>query len=109
MVLVGSLLGPVKSSPVKRSSYECGLESKELKETRVPVKFYLMAILFVLFDIEIIFMYPWALVYMDFVEEGQGIYIFSIMTFFLLVFVFGLFWEFKSKVLDWEKKTPEME
>ena len=104
LLLVASLLGPKgKGFASKFETYECGLVSEKKEETRVPVKFYLTGILFILFDIEIIFMYPWALVYMDFIREGKGVYIFSIMAFFLLIFIFGLFWEFKSKALDWGK------
>lgn len=105
LLYFASLLGPKsKASSVKRESYECGLESHQKGGTRVPIKFYLTAILFILFDIEIIFVYPWALTYMDFIREGEGIYIFSVMMIFLFIFIFGLFWEFKSKALDWEKE-----
>lgn len=87
---------------VKDETYECGLPAEVSGPTKVPIKFYLTAILFILFDIEIIFMYPWALTYGDFISGGYGIYIFAAMAFFLIVFVFGLFWEVKSKALEWE-------
>ncbi len=90
-----------KPSAVKSETYECGIPA-ETGPTKVPIKFYLTAILFILFDIEIIFMYPWALTYGDFISGGYGIYIFLSMAFFLAVFVFGLFWEVKSKALEWE-------
>jgi NADH-quinone oxidoreductase subunit A len=89
-------------APMKLESYECGLPSDTSGSTRIPIKFYLTAILFILFDIEIIFMYPWALTYGDFLNGGLGLYIFGSMGFFLLVFIFGLFWEVKSKALEWE-------
>ena len=88
--------------PVKQETYECGLPEQLTGHSKVSVKYYLTAILFILFDIEIIFMYPWALTFLDFVEAGQGLYILSVMGFFLLVFIFGLFWEIKSKALEWE-------
>jgi len=87
---------------VKDESYECGLPSDTSGSTKIPIKFYLTAILFILFDIEIIFMYPWALTYNDFIGGGYGLYIFGAMAFFLAVFIFGLFWEVKSKALEWE-------
>ena len=87
---------------VKDESYECGLPSDTSGTTKIPIKFYLTAILFILFDIEIIFMYPWALTYGDFISGGYGIYILGSMGFFLTVFIFGLFWEVKSKALEWE-------
>ena len=87
---------------VKDETYECGLPSDTSGPTKIPIKFYLTAILFILFDIEIIFMYPWALTYNDFIGSGFGLYIFAAMAFFLIVFIFGLFWEVKSKALEWE-------
>ncbi len=91
-----------KQNSVKDESYECGLPSETSGPTKIPIKFYLTAILFILFDIEIIFMYPWALTYGDFIAGGYGIYAFAAMAAFILVFVFGLFWEVKSKALEWE-------
>jgi NADH-quinone oxidoreductase subunit A len=93
---------PAKANAVKDETYECGIPADTSGPTKVPIKFYLTAILFILFDIEIIFMYPWALTYGDFITGGYGIYIFSAMAFFIAVFVFGLFWEVKSKALEWE-------
>ena len=91
-----------KPNAVKDEPYECGIPSDISGPTKIPIKFYLTAILFILFDIEIIFMYPWALTYGDFISGGYGLYIFAAMAFFLAVFVFGLFWEVKSKALEWE-------
>lgn len=91
-----------KPDPVKDQTYECGLPSDTSGPTKISVKFYLTAILFILFDIEIIFMYPWAVTYGDFITNGHGLYIFGAMAFFLAIFIFGLFWEVKSKALEWE-------
>ncbi len=87
---------------VQDESYECGLPSDTSGSTKISLKFYLTAILFILFDIEIIFMYPWALTYGDFITGGYGLYILGSMGFFLAIFIFGLFWEVKSKALEWE-------
>ena len=91
-----------KQTDMKTSSYECGLEVQETGHSKIPVKFYLTAILFILFDIEIIFMYPWAISMGDFMSSGHGFYILGAMGFFLLIFIYGLFWEIKSKALEWE-------
>lgn len=91
-----------KKSATKLESYECGVQVAPTASTKIPIKFYLTAILFILFDIEIIFMYPWALTYGDFIESGLGFYIFGVMAVFLAVFIFGLFWEIKSRALEWE-------
>lgn len=87
---------------VKQESYECGIPVQEKKDSKISVKFYLTAILFIIFDIEIIFMYPWALTFREFIASGVGLYSFMTMLVFVGVFVFGLFWEIKSKALEWE-------
>ncbi|MGE0633461.1 MAG: NADH-quinone oxidoreductase subunit A [Pseudobdellovibrionaceae bacterium] len=103
MLLLTSITGkPKRREAIKQTSYECGLPSQEKSDTKVSVKYYLTAILFIIFDIEIIFMYPWAITYKEFIAGGWGLYIFSVMMIFLFVFIFGLFWEVKSKALEWE-------
>lgn len=90
------------SSRAKSLPYECGLEEEEQESSRVPVQFYLTAILFILFDIEIIFLYPWALTFQDFMDRDQGLEALLAMTIFLFIFVYGLFWEIFSKALEWK-------
>ena len=103
LLFLVSLLGPKpKYSSAKDSIYECGLIVQETGDTKVSVNFYLTAILFILFDIEIIFMYPWAISFKEFLAAGHGLYVLSAMGFFLFIFIFGLFWEVKSKALEWE-------
>lgn len=103
LVAVAALLGPAKEvTKAKYMPYECGIPGEESKKSNVSIRYYLTAILFIVFDIEILFMYPWALAYKDFVKEGHGIYIFSVMAVFIGLFIFGLVWEIKSKALDWE-------
>lgn len=102
LLLLASKLGTRKYDAVKFENYECGLPVQEKKDTKISVKFYLTAILFIIFDIEIIFMYPWAVNFLDFIKAGQGLYVLLAMMVFIIVFVYGLFWEIKSKALDWE-------
>ncbi|MBE8162789.1 MAG: NADH-quinone oxidoreductase subunit A [Bdellovibrionaceae bacterium] len=98
---VASILGPKKSkSAIKSSSYECGLPSFA-QTNNVPVKYYLTAILFIIFDIEIVFIYPWAVAYKDFLTAGWGLYILIAMLIFIALFLYGLIWEIRSKALDW--------
>jgi NADH-quinone oxidoreductase subunit A len=87
---------------VKLAPYECGIPGVEKRDTKISVKFYLTAILFILFDIEIIFMYPWALTFKEFSANSLGWYSLGAMGIFLAVFIFGLFWEVKSRALEWE-------
>ncbi len=103
LVWVASLFGPkAPIDPVKAAAYECGLPEQSSGHTKVPVKFYLTAILFILFDIEIIFMYPWATTFRDFLSANAGLYILGVMGVFILIFIYGLVWEIKSRALEWE-------
>ena len=102
LALANLISEKAKPNAVQDETYECGLPADTSGPTKIPIKFYLTAILFILFDIEIIFMYPWALTYGDFIAQGHGIYVFAAMAFFLAVFIFGLYWEVKSKALEWE-------
>ncbi|MBX7230626.1 MAG: NADH-quinone oxidoreductase subunit A [Bdellovibrionales bacterium] len=103
LMYLASLFG-AKGSKSKShlEAYECGVQATEAKTSKVSIKFYLTAILFILFDIEIIFMYPWALSLNDFIASGSGVYMLGAMGFFLFIFIFGLYWEVKSRALEWE-------
>ena len=91
-----------RPAPLSKSlPYECGLKEEERKSTRLPVQFYLTAILFILFDIEIIFLYPWALSFRDFLEKGQTGALLAMLV-FLIIFIYGLVWEIFSKALQWK-------
>lgn len=94
--------GKVHYTTVKYEPYECGLPSVAKKDTKVSVKYYLTAILFILFDIEIIFMYPWAVSFREFIASGDGLFVLSSMMVFIAIFIFGLWWEVKSKALEWD-------
>ena len=105
MLSVARLFGTQSKQPLTKAKslpYECGIEEEEKKHSRVPVQFYLTAILFILFDIEIIFLYPWALSFRDFVVRGEGLGVLLAMMVFLFIFVYGLFWEIFSKALSWK-------
>lgn len=91
-----------RGTGVKFEPYECGIPGQDKRDTKISVKFYLTAILFILFDIEIIFMYPWAISFREFIASGAGVAVGLSMLIFLLVFIFGLFWEIKSKALEWD-------
>ncbi len=102
ILYAASRFGTRKYDAVKLESYECGILVQEKKDTKISVKFYLTAILFILFDIEIIFMYPWAVTFKDFIKTGDGGYVLVSMAVFIAVFIYGLLWEIKSRALEWE-------
>ncbi len=97
-VFVSKALGPKHRSARKEANFECGLDPIGNARSPFPVKYFLVAILFVLFDIEIIFMYPWAVNFKELGWEGFGK-----MGIFIGIIVIGFLYEAKRKALDWEK------
>jgi len=102
-VAVAHLLGSKRFYPNKTNPYECGIPSEGAESSRFSVKFYLVAVSFILFDIETIFMIPWALSFREFVSEGNGPYIFVVGSIFLFVLTLGLVYEWRRGLLDWNK------
>ncbi len=95
------LLGKVgKRSKVKDSAYECGMLPIGNVQPRFSVKFYLVAMLFILFDIEIVFMYPWAIVFGDMVKQNTGI-LYSMLSFVIILTV-GYVYALKKGALNWK-------
>ena len=90
------------STEMKKDPYECGMEVPSRSVTSIPVSFYLTAILFIIFDIEIIFLYPFAIAYREFLSSSTGVFALIGMGIFLALFIFGLWWEIRSKALEWK-------
>ncbi|MGC4074363.1 MAG: NADH-quinone oxidoreductase subunit A [Nibricoccus sp.] len=86
---------------IKDTPYECGVKGEGIVHTRFSVKFYITAMLFILFDIEVVFLIPWAFIYRDFL--ANHIAILGPILFFIGVLVLGLFYEVKKGALNWEK------
>ncbi|MCC6196148.1 MAG: NADH-quinone oxidoreductase subunit A [Burkholderiales bacterium] len=97
LLSVGALLAPNKPDPEKLSPYECGFEAFEDARMKFDVRYYLVAILFILFDLEIAFLFPWAVVLQDVGFEG-----FVAMMVFLLILIVGFIYEWKKGALEWE-------
>jgi NADH-quinone oxidoreductase subunit A len=91
------LLGPKRKSKVKLEAFECGIESKGNARIPFNIKYFLVAILFVLFDVEVIFMYPWAVNFKD-----LGLLGFVEMVTFMLLLLVGFFYLLKKGALKWE-------
>ena len=90
-----------KSTAMKDSPYECGMLAEGSGHARFAVKFYVTAMLFILFDLEVVFLIPWILIFRDFMVAN--ISILAPMLFFLFVLSFGLIYELKKGALEWEK------
>jgi NADH-quinone oxidoreductase subunit A len=97
LLTVGSIVSPNRPDPAKLSPYECGFEAFEDARMKFDVRYYLVAILFILFDLEIAFLFPWAIVLPEIGFAG-----FVAMMVFLLVLVVGFVYEWKKGALEWE-------
>jgi NADH-quinone oxidoreductase subunit A len=97
VIVLSSLLGPRKSSPRKLSPYESGMEPIGQAMRRFPVKFYVVAMLFIVFDIEVIFFFPYALVFRQLGVPGL-----LAVGFFFVILVVGFVYEWKKGALRWE-------
>ena len=96
-VVLNFLLSPKKPDPEKLSAYECGFEPFQDSRMEFDVRFYLVAILFIIFDLEIAFLFPWA------ISLGNiGLLGFLSMMIFLFILTVGFIYEWKKGALDWE-------
>jgi len=91
------LLGPKRMTAIKAAAFECGSESSGTARDRFSVKFYMVALLFIVFDVEAVFLYPWAVLFQDLGWIG-----FSVMGFFLFPVVIGLIYEWKKGAMEWD-------
>ncbi|ROH86381.1 NADH-quinone oxidoreductase subunit A [Pseudomethylobacillus aquaticus] len=96
-IVLGKLVSPNKPDSAKNSPYECGFEAFEDARMKFDVRYYLVAILFILFDLEIAFLFPWAVVLQEI-----GLFGFLAMMVFLGVLVVGFIYEWKKGALEWE-------
>lgn len=97
----GRLLRPSRPKPEKLITYESGVDPFHEGQVQFHVRYYLFALLFVVFDVESVFLYPWALIY-NFLRTKLGLFVLIEMAVFLGVLVLGLIYAWKKKVLEWE-------
>ena len=96
-IILGKLLGPSRPDAEKNSPYECGFEAFEDSRMKFDIRYYLVAILFIIFDLEIAFLFPWAIVL-----DQIGTFGLISMGIFLGVLVIGFIYEWKKGALEWE-------
>ncbi len=90
-----------KRTPIKDTPYECGMLPVGEASSRLSVKFYVVAMLFILFDIEVVFLYPWAVIYKAMLAESPGLIFGSMLSFLAILFV-GYLYALKKGALDWK-------
>jgi NADH-quinone oxidoreductase subunit A len=95
-IVVSQLLGKPRPTPAKRSVYECGMPAIGTARERLPIKFYLVCMIFILLDVDAAFLYPWALIFRD-----LGVFGFFEMLAFIVLLGGGFVYAWKAGALDW--------
>ena len=101
-VILGHAIGPRRDTKLKLMPYESGMNPIGEGRRRVPVRFYLIAVLFILFDIEVVFFLPWAVVFSKIVRGGQALFILLEMFVFIAILLVGYIYAWKKDALEWE-------
>jgi len=98
VLVVTHLLGPIRRGKAKDENFECGIESQGNARIPVSIKYFMTAILFVLFDVEVIFFYPYAVNF-----RSMGVQGFSAVLLFVAVFLIGFYYVLRKGALEWDK------
>ncbi len=109
MLTLGSLLRPSNPERQKLSTYECGEPPTGSAWINFNIRFYLIALVFVIFDVEVAFIYPVATVFRQFVENGQGLLVFTELLVFVGILFLGLVYVWVKRDLEWIKRVGEEE
>ena len=100
-IKASTIFGPQKPNKEKQSTYESGMEPVGTARDRFSVKYYMVAVSFIVFDIEVVFLYPWAVSFLNF-PKPQMVYSFIIALIFIFILILGLLYEFRKKVTEWD-------
>ena len=103
LTAVSVLVGWRRPNRAKQQAYECGMEPTGDAREPFSVKFYLVAMLFILFDIEVVFLYPWAVVYKQMLASGDKNMIFGAMVSFLGILFIGYLYALKKRAFEWKQ------
>ena len=109
MVVASSFIGRHRNTQVKLSAYECGIEPVGDARTRFSVRFYMVAMLFILFDVEVVFMMPWAVIYRQLPTiTGSRLFGFWEMAVYLLFIAVGLYYIVRKGILNWSHDKADL-
>lgn len=100
-LLTAAIVRPSNPNPIKNSTYECGEEPIGAPWIRFNIRFYTVALVFLLFDAELVLLFPWAVVYQD-----LGWFAFIAMTIFVFILLIGLVYDWAKGYIDWERPNP---
>ena len=102
LLKLGQVLGPRRGNRVKTMPYESGMDPIGSARERYSVKFYLVAMIFIVFDVEVVFMYPWAVSFHEFLEAGAGLGVMAVVIVFIIILAVGLLYDIKKGGLEFE-------
>jgi len=106
LLKAAELIGPRRPNRVKASPYESGMDPVGSARQRYSVKFYLVAMIFIVFDVEVVFMYPWAVSFHDFIDAGAAFGVMAVIVLFTIILAIGLLYDIKKGGLDFEEGGP---
>ncbi len=95
-----NFLGPSRPNVIKQKAYESGMDPVGTARDRYSVKFYLVAMIFIVFDVEVVFLYPWAVAFRDFIDAGIGLPVMGAVFFFIAILTLGLVYDIRKGGLD---------
>ena len=102
LLLAQYFLGPHRRNRIKEGAYESGMDPMGTARQRFSVKFYLVAMIFIVFDVEVVFLYPWAVSFREFLSAGAGMGVLSVVTVFIIVLAVGLLYDIKKGGLEFD-------
>lgn len=106
LLKAAELLGPQRPNRIKQAAYESGMDPVGTARERYSVKFYLVAMIFIVFDVEVVFMYPWAVSFHEFIDAGAALGVLVVVGLFTLILAIGLLYDVKKGGLDFEAGGP---
>lgn len=102
LLKLGEILGPKRPNYTKLSAYESGMDPLGTARERYSVQFYLVAMIFIVFDVEVVFMYPWAVTFQQFLDAGIGLGAVVVITIFIAILSIGLLYDIKKGGLEFD-------
>lgn len=102
LLKAAQLLGPSRPNAIKQRVYESGMDAVGTARERYSIKFYLVAMIFIVFDVEVVFMYPWAVSFQDYLAAGSGLGVMMVVSLFVIVLAVGLLYDIKKGGLEFD-------
>jgi NADH-quinone oxidoreductase subunit A len=102
LLAAAQLIGPRRPNRIKQKSYESGMDPIGSARDRYSVKFYLVAMIFIVFDVEVVFLYPWAASYHEFLDAGVALPLMGIVVLFIVILAIGLLYDIKKGGLEFD-------